>query len=154
MTSQLIDLVNTTNNIVHENLQKLNSKLKIIQENQNIYEEEEYDSLNCKINIYFTTFIEQMKAKFILATKEYEKQIEQNNRDILDLMMENMLLKIERDALAEKNKKLTKNDRYLTDYINSAIQKEKNSISRKNVNTNVTKKSNSKNKKHHNNINN
>ena len=39
MTSQLIDLVNTTNNIVYENLQKLNSKFKQIQKNQFLNEE-------------------------------------------------------------------------------------------------------------------
>jgi len=125
MTSQLIDLVNTTNNIVFENLQKLNSKFKKIQKDQILNEEEEYDSLNCKINIYFTTFIEQMKIKFILATQEYEKKIEQNNKDILDLMMENMLLKIEKDSLLEEKKK---NDICLSDYIDLTIQKEKNSI--------------------------
>ena len=104
MTSQLIDLVNTTNNIIYQNLQKLNSKFKDIQKAQMIDEEEEYDSLNCKINIYFTTIIEQMKTKFILAIQEYEEKIEQNNKDILELMMENMLLKIEKDSLLERKK--------------------------------------------------
>ncbi len=146
MTSQLIDLVNTTNNIVYENLQKLNSKFKIIQKNQFINEEEEYDSLNCKINIYFTTFIEQMKTKFILATKEYEKKIEQNHKDILDLIMENMLLKIERDSLTEeKNKK----EGCVSDYVDLTIQKEKNPINTNmNKNLNTIKKSSSKKKMH------
>ena len=142
MTSQLIDLVNTTNNIVFENLQKLNSKFKKIQKDQILNEEEEYDSLNCKINIYFTTFIEQMKIKFILATQEYEKKIEQNNKDILDLMMENMLLKIEKDSILEEKKK---NDICLSDYIDLTIQKEKNSIN-PNKNLNNMKKVNIKKK--------
>ena len=34
-------------------LEKLKSKFKLIQKNQMHNEEEEYDSLNCKINIYF-----------------------------------------------------------------------------------------------------
>ena len=149
MTSQLIDLVNTTNNIVYENLQKLNSKFKKIQKNQLISEEEEYDSLNCKINIYFTTFIEQMKTKFILATQDYEKQIKQNNKDIIDLIMENMLLKIENDSLLEEKKQ---NDIYFSDYIDLTIQKEKNSINMNiNKNLNIIKKKNDKKK---NNINN
>ena len=149
MTSQLIDLVNTTNNIVYENLKKLNSKFKKIQKNLITSEEEEYDSLNCKINIYFTTFIEQMKTKFILATQEYEKQIEQNNKDILDLMMENMLLKIEKDALEEKNK----NDIFFSEYIDLTIQKEKNSINTNiNKNLNNINKINSKKKYNKNNI--
>ena len=131
MTSQLIDLVNTTNNIVYENLQKLNSKFKNIQKNQIVNEEEEYDSLNCKINIYFTAFMEQMKTKFIIATQEYENQIQQNNKDIIDLIMENMLLKIERDSLIEEK---NKNDICFSDYIDLTIQKEKNSI-----NTNINK---------------
>ena len=131
MTSQLIDLVNTTNNIVYENLQKLNSKFKNIQKNQIVNEEEEYDSLNCKINIYFNAFMEQMKTKFIIATQEYENQIQQNNKDIIDLIMENMLLKIERDSLIEEK---NKNDICFSDYIDLTIQKEKNSI-----NTNINK---------------
>ena len=150
MTSQLIDLVNTTNNIVYENLQKLNSKFKKIQKNQLISEEEEYDSLNCKINIYFTTFIEQMKTKFILATQEYEKQIQQNNKDIIDLMMENMLLKIEKDSLLEEKKQ---NDIYFSDYIDLTIQKEKNSYMNINKNLNIMKKINYT-KKNNNNKNN
>ena len=145
MTSQLIDLVNTTNTIVYENLQKLNSKFKKIQKSQIISEEEEYDSLNCKINIYFTTFIEQIKAKFILATQEYEKQIEQNNKDILDLIMENMLLKIEKDSLLkEKNK-----NNILSDYIDITIQKEKNSING-NINKNLNNRNKINSKKKHN----
>ena len=144
MTTQLIELVNTTNNIVFENLKKLNSKFKAIQNNQILNEEEEYDSLNCKINIYFTTIIEQMKSKFIVATQEYEKQIEQNNKDILNLIMENMLLKIENDSLLEEKKK---NDIYLSDYIDLTIKKEKNFI-KNNINKNLNniKKTNSKKK--------
>ena len=61
-----------------------------------------------------------MKIKFILATQEYEKKIEQNNKDILDLIMENMLLKIEKDSLLEEKKK---NDICLSDYIDLTIQK-------------------------------
>ena len=133
MTSQLIDLVNTTNNIVYQNLQKLNSKFKNIQKTQMINEEEEYDSLNCKINIYFTTIIEQMKTKFILAIQEYEKIIKQNNKDILDLMMENMILKIEKDSLLEEKKK---NNLYLNDY-----SENKKSINVKKINS--KKKTNS-----------
>ena len=127
MTSQLIDLVNTTNNIVYQNLQKLNSKFKNIQKTQMINEEEEYDSLNCKINIYFATIIEQMKTKFILAIQEYEKIIKQNNKDILDLMMENMILKIEKDSLLEKKKR---NNLYLND-----ISENKKSINMKKINS-------------------
>ena len=144
MTSQLIDLVNTTNNIVYENLQKLNSKFKKIQKNQLVSEDEEYDSLNCKINIYFSTFVEQMKSKFIIATKEYEKQIQQNNKDIVDLIMENMLLKIEKDSLLEEK---NKNDICFSDYIDLAMRKEKNSINMNiNKNLNNIKKINCKKK--------
>ena len=146
MTSQLIDLVNTTNNIVYENLQKLNSKFKAIQKNQLISEEEEYDTLNCKINIYFTTFMELMKTKFILATQEYEKQIQRNNKDIIELIMENMLLKIEKDSLLEGKKQ---NDICLSDYIDLTIQKENNSINI-NKNLNIMKKVNCKKKNNNN----
>ena len=97
MTSQLIDLVNTTNNIVFENLKKLNTKFKKIQKNLITNEESQYDFLISKISIYFTTFIEQMKSKFILSIRKYEKQIQQNNKDIIELIMENMLLKLEKD---------------------------------------------------------
>ena len=125
MTSQLIDLVNTTNNIVFENLQKLNSKFKKIHKNLIINEESQYDSLNSKISIYFTTFIEQMKSKFILATRKYEKQIQQNNKDIIELIMENILLKLEKDELKQKE---------IKHYTDITFQKTKNSI-----NTNIIK---------------
>ena len=119
MTSQLIELVNTTNNIVFENLQKLNSKFKKIHKKLIINEESQYDSLNSKISIYFTTFIEQMKSKFILATRKYEKQIQQNNKDIIELIMENILLKLEKDELKQKE---------IKHYNDITFQKTKNSI--------------------------
>ena len=125
MTSQLIELVNTTNNIVFENLQKLNSKFKKIHKKLIINEESQYDSLNSKISIYFTTFIEQMKSKFILATRKYEKQIQQNNKDIIELIMENILLKLEKDELKQKE---------IKHYNDITFQKTKNSI-----NSNITK---------------
>ena len=130
MTSQLIDLVNTTNNIVFENLQKLNSKFKKIQKNIITNEESQYDYLTSKISIYFTTFIEQMKSKFILSIRKYEKQINQNNKDIIELLMENMLLKLEKDDLKQKEIK------YLNDYtknsINTNIIKNLNNIKKNN----------------------
>ena len=141
MTSQLIDLVNTTNNIVFENLQKLNSKFKKIQKNIIINEESQYDSLNSKISIYFTTFIEQMKSKFIIATRKYEKQIQQNNKDIIELLMENMLLKLEKDEL--KQKQIQNTFQKTKNSINSNIIKNLNNIKN---NSNITKKkSNQKN---------
>ena len=130
MTSQLIDLVNTTNNIVFENLQKLNSKFKKIQKNIITNEESQYDYLTSKISIYFTTFIEQMKSKFILSIRKYEKQINQNNKDIIELLMENMLLKLEKDDLKQKEIKylndITKNS------INTNIIKNLNNIKKNN----------------------
>ena len=141
MTSQLIDLVNTTNNIVYENLQKLNSKFKKIQKNIIINEESQYDSLNSKISIYFTTFIEQMKSKFIIASRKYEKQIQQNNKDIIELIMENMLLKLEKEEL--KQKQIQNTFQKTKNSINSNIIKNLNNIKN---NTNITKKkSNQKN---------
>ena len=138
MTSQLIDLVNTTNNIVFENLKKLNIKFKKIQKNLITNEESQYDFLISKISIYFTTFIEQMKSKFILSIRKYEKQIQQNNKDIIELIMENMLLKLEKDELKKKELK----------YLNECtFQKTKNSI-----NTNIIKNLN--NIKNNNNANN
>ena len=150
MTSQLIDLVNTTNNIVFENLKKLNTKFKKIQKNLITNEESQYDFLISKISIYFTTFIEQMKSKFILSIRKYEKQIQQNNKDIIELIMENMLLKLEKDELKKKELK------YLNDYtfqktknsINTNIIKNLNNIKKNNNannNINIRKKSNQKN---------
>ena len=138
MTSQLIDLVNTTNNIVFENLKKLNIKFKKIQKNLITSEESQYDFLISKISIYFTTFIEQMKSKYILSIRKYEKQIKQNNKDVIELIMENMLLKLEKDELKKKELK------YLNE---STFQKTKNSI-----NTNIIKNLN--NIKNNNNANN
>lgn len=137
MTSQLIDLVNTTNNIVFENLQKLNSKFKKIQKNLITNEETQYDFLNSKISIYFTTFVEQMKSKFFLSIRKYEKQLQQNNKDIIELIMENMLLKLEKDELKQKelNTNITKNLNNIKKnnthdilYYNNNIQKKKTNL--------------------------
>lgn len=147
MTSQLIDLVNSTNNIVFENLKKLNSKFKKIQKNIISSEEEQYDSLNSKISIYFTTFIQQLKMKFILAIQRYEKQIKQNNKDIIDLIMENMLLKLDNNDLEEKVKKYKITfDNY--NYTDITFQKAKNSI-----NSNIIKNLHNMKKQNNNNNN-
>ena len=149
MTSQLIDLVNTTNNIVFENLQKLNSKFKKIQKNLITSEESQYDFLTSKISIYFTTIIEQMKSKFILTVRKYEKKLNQNNKDIIELLMENMILKLEKDEL--KQKELQYLNEYTKKSINDNIIKNLNNIKKNknsnNINININNNSRKKNQK-------
>ena len=136
-SSQLIDLVNTTNNIVFENLKKLNSQIYKLNKIQINNEDNEYDLLSCKLNIYFTSLIEQMKFKFISAIEEYKKEINQNQQDILNLIMENMLLKIENQNLHNIIKKQKSSENNINnELIDLTMQKEKNNIN-KIINQNI-----------------
>lgn len=75
--------------------------ISILKSNFADLEEEKYEQINLKINIYFTNFINKVKMKFIESIRKYKEIIKQNEKDILQLMVENMLLKIEN---AEFNK--------------------------------------------------
>ena len=114
MSKKLNELINSTNAIIVDNLKKLLENFTVINKFQEDNEENEYDIFFCKINIYFRNIIEQIKLKYINALTSYEKIIEQNNKDILELIMENMLLKIEKnsnEAHQNTNKEKIKNNK-------------------------------------------
>ena len=107
MSKKLNDLINSTNIIIVENLKKLFENFTVINKFQEDNDENEFDIFFCKINIYFRNIIEQIKLKYIKALESYEKIIEQNNKDILELIMENMLLKIDKNSI-ESHQKINK----------------------------------------------
>ena len=114
MSKKLNDLINSTNTIIIENLKKLFENFTVINKFQEDNNDNEFDIFFCKINIYFRNFIEQIKLKYIKELEIYEKKIEENNKDILELMMENMLLKIEKNSIESHqtiNKEKIKNNK-------------------------------------------
>ena len=102
MSSLSQDLVYSTNNIISKNLSKIKNKLNIIKSNLNENEEDRYDQFYCKINIYFTSLINKIRLKYIDALEQYKIKIKQYEKDILELLMENILLKIENNFLKNK----------------------------------------------------
>lgn len=116
-TSNVNDIVTSTNTVIQENLNKLNEKLLIIKNDLIEDEDDEYENFYNRLNFYFSTIISELKLNFLETLKNSQKnekilqkenqllknQIEKNEQDILELMMENMLLKIENDNYEEKN---------------------------------------------------
>ena len=104
------DLITSKNGIISKNLSKIKKKIVFIKSNLEEEDEEDiYDQIYCKINIYFTALINKIRLKYIQAIEHYKAKIYQYEKDILKLIMENMLLKIENKFLKEeenKNKKM------------------------------------------------
>ena len=104
------DLITSKNGIISKNLSKIKKKIVFIKSNLEEEDEEDiYDQIYCKINIYFTALINKIRLKYIKAIEHYKAKIYQYEKDILKLIMENMLLKIENKFLKEeenKNKKM------------------------------------------------
>ena len=111
------DIVTTTNTVIQENLSKLNEKLSIIRNDIIDDQDDEYENFYNRINFYFSTIISELKLNFLESLKKSQKnetvlqkenqilkqRIESDEKDILNLIMENMLLKIENETLEEKN---------------------------------------------------
>ena len=130
------DLIYSKNNIITKNVSKIKKKILVIKSGLVEDEEDNYDQIYCKINIYFTALINKIRLKYIQALEHYKAKIKQYENDILKLIMENMLLKIENNLLLEKD-----------EYINKKILNNKNII----LNNNNLNYYN-KNKKNKNNI--
>ena len=96
------DVVIKTNEAIKKNISKIKNKLILIKENFILNEQENFDNIHCKINIYFTSLLNKIKIKYIEALNYYRNKIKQYERDILELMMDNMLLNIEINFLKEK----------------------------------------------------
>ena len=106
------DIVTTTNTVIQENLSKLNEKLSIIRNDIIDDEDDEYENFYNRINFYFSTIISELKLNFLESLKKSQKnetvlqkenqilkqRIESDEKDILNLIMENMLLKIENET--------------------------------------------------------
>ena len=98
------DMIIKTNEVVKKSISKIKNKLISIKENFVLNEEENFDNIYCKINIYFTSLINKIKIKYIEALNKYRTKIKQMENDILELMVENMLLTIENNFLKENSK--------------------------------------------------
>ena len=115
--NSLNDIVTKTNTIIYNNLTKIHDKLTLIQSNLIEEEDEEYENFFTRINIYFSSIVNQLKLNFIESIKSIEKRekilqkeninlkktIAQNEKDILSLIMENMLLKLENENFKEQS---------------------------------------------------
>ena len=107
------DLIIRTNDVIKKNIEKLKNKLISIKDIIELEDEENYDNIYCKINIYFTSLLNKIRIKYFNAIEKYRRKIKQNEKDILRLIMDNMLLIIENNFLKEKTKlldKIGKND--------------------------------------------
>ena len=109
------------NNIILNNLNQIYHKFVLINNSFN-NDNDEYEEFFNRVNFYFSNIIMQLKLKYIESLKEFEERNTQNEKDILDLIMENMILKIENQNLEERN--------YFnsTKIIDNHFQKEDNKI--------------------------
>lgn len=116
-TGNVTDLVTNTNTIIQENLSSLYEKISIMKSDLIDEEDNEYENFYNRINFYFSSIINQLKLNFLEGIKEHQKiqqnlkaqidvmkkKIAQYEKDIMELIMENMLLKIENENYEEKN---------------------------------------------------
>lgn len=91
------------NNNILNNLNQIYHKFVLINNSFNNDDCDEYEEFFNRVNFYFSNIIMQLKLKYIESLKELEKKNSKNEKDILDLIMENMILKIENQSLEEKN---------------------------------------------------
>ena len=93
-----------SNDYIKKNMAKIKNNLIYIRENIEKDEDENYEQIYYKINIYYNSLINKIKIKYIEALDKFKNQIKQYENDILKLIMENILLKIENNSLKkEKN---------------------------------------------------
>ena len=98
------DIIIRTNEVIKKNIIKIKDKLSSIKNNILLDEEENSDNIYCKINIYFSSILNKIRIKYLEALNKYRNKIKQYEKDILQLMMENMILKIENNFFKQKNK--------------------------------------------------
>ena len=95
--------VRRDNNLIANKLNNVYHKLVSINNSFINEENEEFENLFNRVNFYFSNIILQLKLKYIENIKKLEEINSQNENDILNLIMENMILKIEKQNLQEKN---------------------------------------------------
>lgn len=105
------DLIIKTNSVIKKNISKIKNKLVLIKENCLLDEEENYDNIYSKINIYFTSILNKIRVKYIEALDKYRQKIKQYEKDIIELIMEKIVLNIENNFLKENIKLLKKNEK-------------------------------------------
>ena len=131
------ELITSKNGIINKNLSKIKKKIAFLKSDIEEQDEEDiYDQIYCKINIYFTALINKIRLKYIQAIGYYKSKIKQYENDIIKLIMENMLLKIENNFLKEnKNKNNIKENIYnSTNIISTKNQNKKiNNIKNNNI---------------------
>ena len=97
------DIIIRTNEVIKKNIIKIKDKLSSIKNNILLDEEENSDNIYCKINIYFSSILNKIRIKYLEALNKYRNKIKQYEKDILQLMMENMILKIENNFFKRYN---------------------------------------------------
>ena len=97
------NMIADSNNVIYHNLTKVYEELFLIKNSYNLDEDDEYEEFYNRISFYFSNILAQLKLKYIESIKLLEQKNAQNEKDILNLIMENMLLKIENEHLEEKN---------------------------------------------------
>ena len=95
--------ITDSNNVIYENLTKIYEKIFLLKNTFNLEEDDEYEEFYNRISFYFSNILAQIKLKYIESIKVLEEKNKNNEKDILNLIMENMLLKIENEYLEEKN---------------------------------------------------
>ena len=95
--------ITDSNNVIYENLTKIYEKIFLLKNAYNLEEDDEYEEFYNRISFYFSNILAQIKLKYIESIKVLEEKNKNNEKDILNLIMENMLLKIENEYLEEKN---------------------------------------------------
>ena len=119
MSSLSQEFIISKNTIINNNISKIKKKISFILNNFEEDGEDNYDQIYCKINIYFTSLINKIRLKYLDAIAHYKNKIRQYEKDILKLIMENILLKIENNSLKECEKKI----------LNKKVSKIKNTFS-------------------------
>ena len=72
-TSNVNDIVISTNTVIQENLNKLNEKLLIIKNDLIDDEDDEYENFYNRLNFYFSTIISELKLNFLETLKNSQK---------------------------------------------------------------------------------
>ena len=102
MSSININEKNLNDEVNNDKFLKIIKQLKLIK--NMIYQEQDqlYDQIFCKVNIFFIALLNKIKFKYIESLNEYRKKLKKYELDILELMMENIVLKIENNFLKDK----------------------------------------------------
>ncbi len=74
MSTKSNDIILSANEIMSRNLLKIKKKINYIKSNLEEDDDNNYDQLYCKINIYFTSILNKVRLKFLDAIEKYKKK--------------------------------------------------------------------------------